>query len=110
MVQSAVNSVNGEVSAIVVGTIVLELGFRFASGRVEYNVYRLINTEKRGERLAWAGMLRANPVSDDFGIKRLIPHGKNEALMIEGWEDSMVETSHMRETVGEAAKFLKNVS
>jgi len=110
MTQSAVNSVNGQVAAIVIGTIALELGFRFASGRVEYNVYRLINTAKRGERLAWAGMLRANPVADDFGVKRLITHGKDEALKIEGWEDSMVETSHMRETVGEAAKFLKNVS
>lgn len=110
MVQAAVDSVNGEVSGIVVGSILFELGFRFASGRVEYNIYRLIKTAKRGERLAWAGMLRANPLSDDFGVKTVIPHGRNDALKIEGWEDSMVETAHMRECIGEAAKFLKNVS
>jgi hypothetical protein len=110
MVQAVVDSINGEVSGIVVGSILFELGFRFASGRVEYNIYRLIKTAKRGERLAWAGMLRANPLPENFGVKMVIPHGKNDALRIEGWEDSMVETSHMRECVGEAAKFLTNVS
>lgn len=110
MAQVAVGSVNGEVSGIVVGNIVLELGFRFASGRVEYNIYRLINTVKRGERLAWAGMVRANPVADDFGVRKLIVHGKDESRGIEGWEDSFTNTADMRECIGEAAKFLTNVS
>lgn len=109
MVQSAVDSVSGEVSGIVVGNILLELGFRFASGRVEYSVYRLVHTAKRGDRLAWAGMLRANPLPESTGEIRTIKHGKT-GDHIEGWEDSFTDTAYMRETIGEASKFLTNVS
>ena len=109
MVQSAVDSVNGEVSGIVIGNIMFELGFKFASGRVEYNVYKLINSVKRGTRLAWAGMLRANPLKENVGVNQTVKHGKT-GNNIEGWEDSFTDTAYMRETLGEAAKFLTNVS
>lgn len=109
MVQSSVQSVSGEVSGIVIGNIMMELGFRFASGRVEYNVYRVVTTEKRGERLAWAGMLRGNPLKENIGVNQTVKHGKTGSD-IEGWEDSFTKTTDMREALNEAAKLLTNVS